>query len=354
MLSPNTLSSLYGVLRRVSERTINSHRRHRRPQAQQAAASQQVRRARRQPEARLGRPPIAVQVQVRDTAPPFFPAHPLVTPATMASAEPKKRIAGILTWYTVGSHSDVLVGKFLPGRGIPADDGFHELRTEMVSMWIDQTPDGKGDIETLPEEKGDGSGGDIGLALAEAHGVPVYSSIREALCCGGEALAVDGVILIGEHGDYPWNEKGQHMFPRKYFMEQICGVFASSGRSCPVFNDKHLSYNFHDAKWMYDKAIELKVPFMAGSSLVNCYRNPPLEHPLEAPIKEAIAVGYSGLDIYAAHTLEVLQVRTSVLPPPHSIGRLCASATPLLHERPCLCCSAWWSAGRAARAASWR
>eukprot|EP01047_Picozoa_sp_COSAG01_P116959 COSAG01_NODE_45627_length_407_cov_4.909091_1_plen_93_part_01 len=74
----------------------------------------------------LGRPPIAVQVQVRDTAPPFFPAHPLVTPATMASAEPKKRIAGILTWYTVGSHSDVLVGKFLPGRGIPADDGFHE------------------------------------------------------------------------------------------------------------------------------------------------------------------------------------------------------------------------------------
>jgi hypothetical protein len=38
--------------------------------------------------------------------------------------EERKKIAAVLTWYTVGSHSDVLVGKFLPGRGIPADDGF--------------------------------------------------------------------------------------------------------------------------------------------------------------------------------------------------------------------------------------
>lgn len=48
---------------------------------------------------------------------------------------------------------------------------------------------------------------------------------------------------------------------------------------------------------MYDKAKEFNVPFMAGSSLVNCYRNPYLEHDLNAPIEEAIAVGFSGLDI---------------------------------------------------------
>lgn len=48
---------------------------------------------------------------------------------------------------------------------------------------------------------------------------------------------------------------------------------------------------------MYERANELKVPFMAGSSLVNCYRNPYLEHDLDAPIEEAIAVGFSGLDI---------------------------------------------------------
>ena len=59
--------------------------------------------------------------------------EPRVSPdsnSTMAEA-PRKKIAGILTWYTVGSHSDVLVGKFLPGRGIPADDGFHDLRVDL-------------------------------------------------------------------------------------------------------------------------------------------------------------------------------------------------------------------------------
>ena len=83
----------------------------------------------------------------------------------MAEA-PRKKIAGILTWYTVGSHSDVLVGKFLPGRGIPADDGFHDLRVDLwaphlpppvllrgiltacgarVSLYIDQMPEGEPD-----------------------------------------------------------------------------------------------------------------------------------------------------------------------------------------------------------------
>ena len=95
--------------------------------------------------------------------------------------------------------------------------------------YIDQTPEG-------PPEEGEQYGtGDVGVQLAAEHGVPIYSSINQALCCGGSELAVDGVIMIGEHGDYPWNEKGQHLFPRKYFMEQILGVFASSGRSVPVF-----------------------------------------------------------------------------------------------------------------------
>ena len=48
-----------------------------------------------------------------------------------------------------------------------------------------------------------GGTGDIGKQLAEQHGVPIYSSINLALCCGGSELAVDGVIMIGEHGDYP-------------------------------------------------------------------------------------------------------------------------------------------------------
>ncbi|MYE89957.1 hypothetical protein F4X33_13280, partial [Candidatus Poribacteria bacterium] len=69
----------------------------------------------------------------------------------------------------------------------------------------------------------------------------------------------------------------------------------------------HLSYNWHDAKWMFDRATQLGAPFMAGSSLPFGYRNPWLEHPLETPITEAVSIGYSGLDIYGFHTLETLQ-----------------------------------------------
>jgi len=199
-----------------------------------------------------------------------------------------KRIAAIITEYRPKSHADVIVTKFL--KGFPTDTGLLPPRVALASMYIDQ----------FPEQ-------DIGRRIAAEHGVPIFPSIVKALTLGGEKLAVDGVLLIGEHGDYAWNEKEQQLFPRKYFMEQICGVFATSRRAVPVFNDKHLSYNWHDAKWMVDRARQLGAPFMAGSSLPVCWRNPWLEHDLETPIEEAVAVGFSGLDIYGFHTLEVLQ-----------------------------------------------
>ncbi len=51
--------------------------------------------------------------------------------------------------------------------------------------------------------------------------IPLYESIRAALTLGGEELAVDAVLLIGEHGDYPRSELGQEMLPQRYFFEQI-------------------------------------------------------------------------------------------------------------------------------------
>lgn len=198
------------------------------------------------------------------------------------------KIAAIITEYRPNSHADVIVTKFL--KGFPTDDGLIPPRVEIASMYVDQFPEN-----------------DLSRKFAAEYDVPIYPSIVKALTLGGEKLAVDGALLIGEHGDYAWNEKEQHLYPRKYFMEQICGVLATSGRAVPVFNDKHLAYNWPDARWMYDRAAQLGAPFMAGSSLPLAWRNPWLEHPLETPIQEAIAIGYSGLDVYGFHTLETLQ-----------------------------------------------
>ena len=67
--------------------------------------------------------------------------------------------------------------------------------------------------------------------------------MADALTLGTGKLAVDGVLLIGEHGNYPRNDSGQILYPRYELMEQIVSVFRKTGRSVPVFNDKHLSYS---------------------------------------------------------------------------------------------------------------
>ncbi len=200
----------------------------------------------------------------------------------------RKKIAAVITEYRVPAHADVIVGKFI--KGFPTDDGLIEPQVDIVSMYLDQIPDN-----------------DIGLQVSKEYDIPIYQSISAALCLGGSELAVDGVLSIGEHGRYAYNEKGQHMYPRRFFFEQICGVFSTSGRSVPVFSDKHLSYNWRDSKWMYDRAQQLGVPFMAGSSIPLGWRDPWLEHELDAPIEDALVLSFGGIESYGYHGLEALQ-----------------------------------------------
>lgn len=200
----------------------------------------------------------------------------------------KPRVAAIVTIYHPKSHADVIVTKFL--KGASTDGGFLAPGVEIVSMYLDHV------LEN-----------DIGVGLAEQYGVPIYPSIRRALHAGSDKLNVDAVLLVGEHGDYPWNERGRHMYPRRYFFEQIAGVFGESGAVVPVFNDKHFAYDFHDAQWMWNRALELGIPLMAGSSLPLSWRSPWLEHKKETPVEEALAIGYGGIEAYGYHTLETLQ-----------------------------------------------
>ena len=181
----------------------------------------------------------------------------------------RKRIAAIITEYRVPAHADVIVGKFI--KGFPTDDGLLDPQVEIVSMYLAQLPPN-----------------DIGMAVSERYGISVFRSIPTALCLGGDELAVDGVLAIAEHGDYAYNEKGQNMYPRRYFMEQICGVIASRGRPIPVYSDKHLSYNWQDARWVYERTRALEVPFMAGSSLPLAWRDPWLEPEIGTPLEKPL------------------------------------------------------------------
>ncbi len=204
------------------------------------------------------------------------------------SSEPLPRIAAIVTTFFPNSHAGVIVDKFL--RGFPTDEGVVPPRTAIASLYIDQIHQR-----------------DVGRQLAHEFDVPVYESIRAALTLGGDKLAVDGVLLIGEHGDYPVSRLGQEMLPRRYFFEQIAGVIGEAARPVPVFNDKHLSYRWEDARWMYETAREAGIPLWAGSALPVVWRRPNREHPLDVKIDRALVTGFHMVERYGFHALEVLQ-----------------------------------------------
>src|SRR5205823_2762755 len=110
-----------------------------------------------------------------------------------------------------------------------------------------------------------------------------------------------------EHGTYPLNEKGQQLYPRRELFDQVVGVFRQSGRAVPVFNDKHLSWNWTWAKYIFRTVQELEIPFMAGSSLPYAKYEPAVPLPRGRRLDHAIAVGYGGVESYGFHALETAQ-----------------------------------------------
>jgi hypothetical protein len=204
----------------------------------------------------------------------------------------KKKVAAIVTMYTddnrLKSHASVIVGRLL--EGYSPDNKPTQPRTQVVSMYTDQVPQN-----------------DLSRGLAAKHGFVIYPTIREALTLGGDKLAVDAVCFVGEHGEYPWNERGQKLYPRYELMERIVEVFRRTGQAVPVFCDKHFSYSWLKAKEMYDWSRQLKFPLMAGSSIPLTVRSPELEIPSGAPMENAVVLGYGDMDAYGFHTLESLQ-----------------------------------------------
>ncbi len=209
--------------------------------------------------------------------------------AAAASAQSRqKRIAIVTTVYRYLSHGQHIGDRFLVG--YPYAGGWHKPDFKVVSLYVDQKPDG-----------------DLSAGRAREFGFQVYPTIAEALRCGGDKLAVDAVLIVAEHGNYPRNEKGQILYPRYEFFKQCVDVFEKDGRSVPVYNDKHLSYSFEKAKAMVDASRRLRFPMLAGSSLPVTWRLPDLELPAGCHIEDALMVGVGGSDPMDFHALEAMQ-----------------------------------------------
>lgn len=199
-----------------------------------------------------------------------------------------KRIAAIITEYRPNSHADVIIGKYL--EGFNQDQNPPYPKSKIVSIFTEQVPDN-----------------DMSRDLSKKYNVPIFRTVVDALTLGGESFVVDGVLLIGEHGDYPMNDKEQKLYPRFEMFLKITDVFREYNTSVPVFNDKHLSWSWRQAKRMVDISEELKFPMLAGSSVPVAWRIPAIDTPYGVEQKHAVIISYSGLDIYGFHLLDSLQ-----------------------------------------------
>lgn len=209
--------------------------------------------------------------------------------APLAKAEaPPKRVAAIVTAYYHNSHADLIVSRLLQTDTLDGKGKSPQIK--LASIYTDQKPKN-----------------DISRKLAKRYGVSVYDNVADALTLGTGRLAVDGVLLIAEHGDYPRSKTGQVRYPKRRLFEQIVKVFQTSGRVAPVFIDKHLADTWEDAKSIYDASRKMKIPLMAGSSLPVAWRYPAMDLKRGTKLKEIVAISYHTLDAYGFHALEIVQ-----------------------------------------------
>ncbi|MGV3686928.1 MAG: hypothetical protein ACO1NS_14975 [Daejeonella sp.] len=205
------------------------------------------------------------------------------------AAPARPRIACLVSyWAFTRSHADWIICKLMDGYWW--DSAHTPSRVEVVSVFIHQLEQSE-----------------LGQKVCKAKNIPIFKTVGEAVTLGGKDLAVDGVVIVGEHGNYPVDLKGHWLLPRWWIYNQVIRVFEQSKRSVPVFNDKHLSYNWDEAKWMFDKSRELNFPLSGGSSIPSYFRKPEIELEIDTPIKNSIVVGVAHDEGAIFHCIDFLQ-----------------------------------------------
>src|SRR5438874_4596130 len=134
----------------------------------------------------------------------------LVVGPAFGADSPRRKLAVSTNVWTYRSHAWHMAERFLVG--YPVAGYWHQPPIEVVSAYVDQVPEG-----------------DLSRKRAEEFGFTIYPNVAAALRCGKDKLAVDAVLVIGEHGRYPKNEFGQIQYPRYQYFKQATDVFAQDG-----------------------------------------------------------------------------------------------------------------------------
>ncbi len=211
----------------------------------------------------------------------------------LQTTKPISNVAVVTTIYSPNSHADLIVGRLFEGNNLDGREPRPKIK--LVSLFVDQFYDGP------PHRK------DKSRDLAAKHGFRLSPSIRDALTLGTDKLSVDGILLLAEHGEYPVSETGQTVYPKRRMFGEIIKVCEASDRVVPLFFDKHLADNWADAKAHFDTAKRLRMPLLAGSSIPVTWRDPAVDVPRGAKLKQIVATSYHTLDAYGFHALEMVQ-----------------------------------------------
>lgn len=199
------------------------------------------------------------------------------------SGTKSKKVAAIVTEYRYNSHAEVILGRLL-------GDFNYNPQVEVISIYTDQVPEG-----------------DMSRDAAARKRIPIYSTIREAVQAEHCPDPIDGIILIGEHGNYPMNEKRQNTYPRRRFLEEAIAALDELGLVVPIFSDKHLAYDYGDALWMYNQMKVKGIPFLGGSSIPHTDQVPAFDAKNLLSVRDILVVSSGGLESYGFHAMDVLQ-----------------------------------------------
>ena len=137
-------------------------------------------------------------------------------PAAAAGRRPK--VAALATVYNYLSHAYHIVGRFIDGFPVYDGHGLHK------PPFRDRQPVHRANAGKRPT---------WAEPRPSRHGIRQSPTIADALTLGTGKLAVDAVLLIAEHGEYPYNEKLQKLYPRGRFFRRSARSFQVVGPRRP-------------------------------------------------------------------------------------------------------------------------